>query len=319
MGRASLTRRKRRSRSGSGALRWIGAPAGLIALASAAAFAAYEVHGLPSGELIAKLKSTPVRETALMRERKTQAARAHRPFALRQVWVDYPRISPAVIAAVVASEDARFFEHAGLDLKEIHNALHDSLSEGRTLRGASTLTQQLAKNLWLSGDRSLLRKLKEAWLARRMEERLSKRRILTLYLNVAEWGEGVFGIEAAARTWCDKDAWQLSLAEAAALASMLPNPHRFTPKAKPVLLKRAAHVLDRVAEERLATPQELEAARVELVAWLGQGAARTSQEPAPEENFSEKAREASAPSAGAGESASSGTAQAPQEPPGAQP
>lgn len=273
MGRASLASRRSRSRSGSAprAFRRMGALAALVALAAAAAFAAHEIRGLPSGEQIAKLKSTPVRETALMRERKAQAAQAHKPFTLRQMWVDYPRISPAVIAAVIASEDARFFEHAGLDLKEIHNALHDTLSEGRSLRGASTLTQQLAKNLWLSGDRSFLRKLKEAWLAKRMEERLSKRRVLTLYLNVAEWGEGVFGIQAAAQAWCAKDAGQLSLAQAAALAAMLPNPHRFTPNAKAVLFKRASHVLDRVAEEKLATPQDLEVARAELDAWLGQG------------------------------------------------
>lgn len=305
MGRASLIRRRSRSRSRTGPRRRVIALAALAVLA-AAGLAAYDLRDLPSGEQVAKLKSTPVRETALMRERKAQAVRERRPYAIRQAWVDYARISPAVIAAVVASEDARFFEHEGLDLKEIHNALHDTLAEGRSLRGASTLTQQLAKNLWLSGDRSFLRKLKEAWLARRIEERLSKRRILTLYLNVAEWGEGVFGIQAAAQTWCAKDASQLSLAQAAALAAMLPNPHRFTPSAKAALFRRASHVLDCVADERLATPQDLEAARAELDAWLGQGP-RLKPQPEPEPELEESPGEeqpvdSSAPAA-AGEAA----------------
>jgi monofunctional biosynthetic peptidoglycan transglycosylase len=282
MGQERAVSRRRpgagRPRASRGAWRWI---LGLLAIVAASAWLSFELHGLPSAAQIAKLKAVPLRESALMRARQEQAALKRQKLVLRQSWVDYPRIAPAVIAAVVASEDARFFEHRGLDLKEIHNALHDSLSGSRSLRGASTLTQQLAKNVWLSGDRSLVRKLKEALLARRLEEQLSKRRILTLYLNLAEWGEGVFGIEAAAQAWCGKDASQLSLAEAAALASMLPNPHRFTPKSKALLFRRASHVLDRVAEEKLAAPQEVDVARTELARWLGQPLPANA-EPVPE-------------------------------------
>ena len=103
--------------------------------------------------------------------------------------------------AVVASEDASFFGHAGFDWDEIRNAAEQNWKAGRTVRGASTITQQLAKNLWLGTERSYLRKAREALLAVKLERSLSKRRILTLYLDVAEWGNGVFGAEAAARRW----------------------------------------------------------------------------------------------------------------------
>ncbi|MGC4114033.1 MAG: biosynthetic peptidoglycan transglycosylase [Myxococcales bacterium] len=171
---------------------------------------------------------------------------------------------------MLTSEDARFFAHGALDLKEMSEAIQDRIEEGRPLRGASTLTQQVAKNLYFGNDRSFLRKAKEAYVAYRMEEALSKRRILRLYLNVAEWGPGgVFGIEAAAQAHLKKHASELTLAEGAALAAMLPNPLRFTPQAPKVLRRRASHVLDRCLEDHVASAEEVASAKAELDRWLG--------------------------------------------------
>ncbi|HCF59826.1 MAG TPA: monofunctional biosynthetic peptidoglycan transglycosylase [Myxococcales bacterium] len=252
-------RRKRRTtRSG---WRW----ALVLALA---AWVGYEAWTLPSGEELRALESETPAETALMRARKDEAVEKGRAARLARRPVRASQVAPAVRAALVASEDARFFEHEGFDLRQVHAALRASVLEGKRLRGASTLTQQLAKNLYLSESRSVLRKLKELWIAWRMERTLSKRRILELYLNVVEWGDGVFGIEAAARAHLKKSASQVDLAEAAALVAMLPNPHRIGPRNPRVLHRRALHVLERVENERLAAPAEIERARERLAGWL---------------------------------------------------
>ena len=139
------------------------------------------------------------------------------------------RISPWLQDAVVNSEDARFYLHHGVDEVELNLALQRAMDEGHLGRGASTLTQQLAKNLWLGEDRSLLRKAKEYVLAERLEK-LGKDRILELYLNVVEWGNGIYGAEAASRTWFGKPAAALSPEESAVLAAMLPAPRKRNPR-----------------------------------------------------------------------------------------
>jgi len=157
------------------------------------------------------------------------------------------RISPGLAQAVLVSEDASFYSHGAFDFTEIRAAAKESLLAGRGLRGASTLTQQLAKNLWLGTERSPWRKLKEAVLAVKLERTLSKRRILALYLNVAEWGEGVFGAQAAAQARFGVEASDLTTAQAALLAAMLPAPRR-ADLAHPSrwLARRARRVLDRL-------------------------------------------------------------------------
>lgn len=145
------------------------------------------------------------------------------------VWVPYDSISPHLKCAVLVAEDIGFFSHSGFAGSEIKQAISDALSGERALRGASTITQQLAKNLWLSPSRSLLRKLKEAALAYHLEQRLSKKRILEIYLNVVEFGPGVYGAEAAARYYFGKAATDLSPEEAAQLAAALPRPLRWNP------------------------------------------------------------------------------------------
>jgi len=252
-------------------------------LAALVAWVGIELWRLPSGAELAKLKTAQVKDTAMMRARVREAAEQKRKLRPRQQWVELDRVSRPAITAVLTSEDARFFSHGALDLRELNEALQDSLEDGKPLRGASTLTQQVAKNLYLTGDRSFLRKAREAWLAWRLEETLPKRRILRLYLNIAEWGDGVFGIEAAAQTHLKKRALDLTLGEGAALAAMLPNPRRFTPQQPAILRRRAEHVLQRCLEDHVATAQDVALAQEQLDAWLGPlDGKKPEPEPAPE-------------------------------------
>lgn len=143
--------------------------------------------------------------------------------------VPYARISPHLKRAVLVGEDVNFFSHDGFEVAEMKQALKDAWEDRDLPRGASTITQQLAKNLWLSPSRDPIRKVKEAILTRRLEASLSKRRILELYLNVVEFGPGVYGAEAAARRYFGKSAFDLGEEEAAALAAALPNPGAWNP------------------------------------------------------------------------------------------
>jgi monofunctional glycosyltransferase len=146
---------------------------------------------------------------------------------LRHTWVSYSRISEHLKRAVIAAEDAKFLDHEGFDWEAITKAIQRNESKGKVVAGASTITQQLAKNLFLSGSRSWLRKGQEAAITWMMERTLSKRRILEIYLNVAEWGEGVFGAEAAARHHFGVPAAALTPEQAVWLAAILPSPKRY--------------------------------------------------------------------------------------------
>jgi monofunctional glycosyltransferase len=150
---------------------------------------------------------------------------------LRREWVAYERISAHLKRAVVAAEDARFLDHDGFDWEAIQKAMAKNERHGKVVAGASTISQQLAKNLFLSGERSWLRKAEEAAITWMMEHTMSKRRILELYLNVAEWGDGVFGAEAAARYHFGISAAKLGREQAAWLAAILPSPRRYEPGA----------------------------------------------------------------------------------------
>jgi monofunctional biosynthetic peptidoglycan transglycosylase len=164
------------------------------------------------------------RSTSFM-ERRLDELRAKNPkAALKHQWVDYERVSPNLKRAVVAAEDAKFIDHEGFDWEGIQRAIEKNQKRGRPVSGGSTISQQLAKNLFLSGERSLVRKGQEAVITLMLETVMSKRRILELYLNVAEWGEGVFGAEAAARHHFGVGAANLSAAQSARLAAMLPRP-----------------------------------------------------------------------------------------------
>jgi monofunctional biosynthetic peptidoglycan transglycosylase len=163
--------------------------------------------------------------TAFMRLRLDEARYDGRTkFAIRQKWIPYNQIAPGLRRAVVVTEDAAFFDHDGIDLDEIKASLERNWEEGRFTRGASTITQQLAKNLYLSPSRNPVRKLRELLITRRLEASLTKRRILEIYLNVIEWGDGIFGCEAAARAYFGKSAADLSREEAALMAGAIINP-----------------------------------------------------------------------------------------------
>ena len=169
----------------------------------------------------------PPRETAFMAQR-LEELRAKDPKAtLRYTWVPYARISTPLKRAVIAAEDAKFVEHGGFDWEGIAKAREKNDRKGRVVAGGSTITQQLAKNLFLSPAKSYLRKGQEALIAAMMEALLPKQRILELYLNVIEWGNGVFGAEAAARRYYNAPAASLSAEASARLASMIPSPRRF--------------------------------------------------------------------------------------------
>ena len=146
---------------------------------------------------------------------------------LRQYWVDYEQISNNLKRAVVAAEDDRFVDHHGFDMEGIRYALEKNQRKGKSVAGGSSITQQLAKNLFLSPKRSYARKLQEAIIALMIELLWDKRRILEVYLNVVEWGNGVFGAEAAARHYYGTSASRLAPSQAARLAVMLPNPRRY--------------------------------------------------------------------------------------------
>ena len=148
---------------------------------------------------------------------------------MQWIWVAYPAISTDIKRAVLVAEDIRFFAHGGFDLDEVGDAFERAVERKALPRGASTITQQLAKNLWLTPSRSPLRKVREAILARQIEQTLTKRRILELYLNVAEFGPGCYGVEAAARRYFGKSAADVGPAEAAQLAASLPNPRLWHP------------------------------------------------------------------------------------------
>ena len=190
------------------------------------------------------------RSTAFMDQRRAALRAADAKASVKHEWVPYPRIAHSLKLAVIASEDTSFVEHEGFDWKGIEAALEKNQKKGKVVAGGSTITQQLAKNLFLSGERSYWRKGQEALITWMIESQMEKERILEIYLNVVEWGNGVFGAEAAARHYFNISAAQLSREQAARLAAMLPNP-RFYDRNRssaylagrvPVILKRMGQV-----------------------------------------------------------------------------
>jgi monofunctional biosynthetic peptidoglycan transglycosylase len=185
--------------------------------------------------------------TAFMELREREAAAAGRPVKRVQRWVPYSRISLNLRRAVLAAEDSAFFDHDGIDVAEIKKSIQTSLEKGESLRGASTITQQLAKNLYLSPSRDPLRKVKELMITWRLETALSKARILEIYLNVIEWGDLVWGAEAASRTYFGIPASALSREQAALLAGAIINPRVYSPaNPRGRLLRRQQIILARM-------------------------------------------------------------------------
>jgi monofunctional biosynthetic peptidoglycan transglycosylase len=190
--------------------------------------------------------------TAFMQARLDQLRARDREAKLRQSWVPYDRIAPSLKRAVVVAEDAKFSDHEGFDWEAIEKAREKNRRKGRIVAGGSTISQQLAKNLFLSGERSALRKGQEALITVMIEHVMDKRRILEIYLNVIEWGEGVFGAEAAARHYYGVGAAALAPEQSARLAAMVPNPRFYDRnRGTPYLARRAQAILARMPAAEL--------------------------------------------------------------------
>ncbi len=221
----------------------------------------YEIVAFPD---IAKLKTENPTTSSMIEHRLSEAQAENRQPQKYMIWQPIEQISPNLQKAVLAGEDARFFEHHGFDWDAIQNAWEEAQREGEKdakadgdydpndwippmpnfKRGASTVSQQLAKNLFLSEDRNFLRKGREALITYFLEKDLSKKRILELYLNIIEWGDGVYGAEAASRYYFKKSASNLTAPEAAYLSAMIPSPlNVFNPKKNPKRILRRQKVI----------------------------------------------------------------------------
>jgi len=215
--------------------RWLGGAVGCLF-----AWLCYAYVTLPDVRPL--IKSNPA-TTAFMDLREDEAHDVGKPARRVQRWIAYNNISPHLKRAVLVAEDAAFWQHEGLDLVELQKSIETDWARGQLVRGASTITQQLAKNLYLSPTRSPVRKLRELVIARRLEAELSKARIFELYLNVVEWGDGVWGVEAAARQYFGTSAAELGPQESALLAGALVNPRLLNPAHPNARLKRRQHLI----------------------------------------------------------------------------
>jgi monofunctional biosynthetic peptidoglycan transglycosylase len=217
-----------------------------FAVGCAAAFAltAYVYLTLPD---VRQLATTNPTTTAFMELRDREASQQGRSLRHVHHWVPYTRISQSLKRAVLVAEDDAFWQHEGIDIEQIRASIEINMERGRAVRGASTITQQLAKNLYLSPSRDPLRKLRELIIARRLEAALSKARIFEIYLNVIEWGDGIWGAEAAARVYYGVSAASLTPDQAAMLAGAIVNPRAMNPAhPTPRLLGRQKIILSRM-------------------------------------------------------------------------
>ena len=193
------------------------------------------------------LAATNPGTTAFMDIRADEAHDLGKPARRAQRWVGYNRISRDLKRAVLVAEDAAFWDHEGVDFAELQKSIELDWARGQLVRGASTITQQLAKNLYLSPARSPMRKLRELVIARRLEAELKKSRILEIYLNVIEWGDGIYGAEAASRAYFNAPAAALGPDESALLAAAIVNPRLLNPaRPTPRLLRRQQLILRRM-------------------------------------------------------------------------
>ncbi len=211
----------------------------LGSLALLLAYAAFLFWGLPDRAQVRALAKKNPGKTAIMLQREAEARAARRRPRSLQTWVPLSRISRNLLQAVLTAEDAKFFGHGGVDWEAIQTSFEKNIEKRRFAQGGSTITQQLAKNLFFSTQKSVTRKLREFIVTGWLEDDLRKTRILEIYLNVIEWGDGVYGCEAAAQRYYGKSAAALSPEDAAGLAAMIPNPRRINPRIDPARHARA--------------------------------------------------------------------------------
>jgi monofunctional glycosyltransferase len=204
--------------------------------------AAYMYLTLPD---VRPLRTENPASTAFMELRALEAHARGVPDTRDWRWIPYSRISPNLKKAVIVTEDGAFWQHAGIDYEQLRESIETNWELGEFKRGASTITQQLAKNLYLSPSKNPVRKGKELLITRRLEVELSKQRILEIYLNVIEWGDGIWGAEAAARRYFRKSAAELSASESALLAAAIANPHVLDPAHPSARLRRRQEMIMR--------------------------------------------------------------------------
>jgi monofunctional biosynthetic peptidoglycan transglycosylase len=217
---------------------------------------------------VSKLRKMHPKKTAFMEYREEEWQSQGKKKKIAQQWVPLSQVSPYVIKAVIIAEDDKFWTHEGFDYDAIQKAVEKDIKKRKFALGGSTISQQLAKNLYLTPSKNPVRKIKEAILTWRIERNLSKKRIIELYLNVAEWGDGLFGIGVAAHSYFGKSASELTAREAARLASVLPNPRRFSPsrdskfvenrseKIYEIMVRRG--IVIREYEEVMSEPEKIE-------------------------------------------------------------
>ena len=215
----------------------------------------YFYQSLPD---VAVLKQRNPKSSALMELRAEEYKQKNIRVARQQIWVPYGAISEHLKKAILLSEDAAFFSHKGVDLNELKEALKKDWETGSFKRGGSTITMQLAKNLYLNPSKNPLRKVKEIVIAWQLEQALPKRRIFEIYLNVVEWGRNIYGAEAAARHYFGKSAANLDVLEAATLAALLPSPR--DSRQRGVLYRRNV-ILGRLASVGYLTQAEYNRAK----------------------------------------------------------
>ena len=178
---------------------------------------------------VGNLATNNPRTSALMVQRFREAKDNRKDLVIRQQWVSFDEIPNLLKDTIRVTEDAAFYQHRGVDFGELKAAFKKNWQQGKYVRGASTITQQLAKNLYLSTDKSVIRKIKEYLIARRLENQFGKQRIFELYLNVIEFGPGIFGVQAAAKFFFNKNTDELSLEEMVRLTAVIPKPLKETP------------------------------------------------------------------------------------------
>jgi len=200
---------------------------------------------------VGKLADENPAKTAFMEYREAEWKRAGLDDKkIKQKWVSLNNVSPNLVKAVLIAEDDKFWQHEGFDYEAIERAIEKNIMARKFKMGGSTISQQLAKNLYLSPSKNPLRKIKEAILTWRIEKKLSKRRILELYVNVAEWGDGIFGIEQAARHYYGVSASGLSAQQASRLASILPNPIKYSPTGPSSYVRNRSRIIYSIMRRR---------------------------------------------------------------------
>ncbi|MBE3110798.1 MAG: monofunctional biosynthetic peptidoglycan transglycosylase [Acidobacteria bacterium] len=199
----------------------------LIAVLTPIAVTAYILLTLPD---VSSLRTKNPSSTAFMKSRQEEARKKGRTIAIQKEWVDFAGIPELLKEAVRITEDASFYWHKGIDFEEIKESIKRDIREKRFARGGSTITQQLAKNVFLSPSKNPLRKVREYFIAKRLEKALSKERIFTLYLNLIELGSGIFGVQAASRYYFGRDVSELSVEEIVRLTAIIPRPVTTDPR-----------------------------------------------------------------------------------------